>query len=235
MNDPRKSVFDAAKSISRPGIFNDPGNILALNNILDAFGAPREFPAVAPDALPATTITPKIMAEIVSHEAIVLEWYKDSKGIGTWGIGVTNASGHSVDRYKDNPQTIERVLEVYAWLLKEKYLPDVLKAFKRRALTEAQLAAALSFHYNTGAILRADWVESWLGGNVRGAAKEFMNWKVPASIIPRREAERDLFFDGTWSGNGVTTIWPVNKPSYSPAWSKGKQVNILPYLEKLVC
>lgn len=31
------------------------------------------------------------------------EWYKDSKGIGTWGIGVTNASGQAVNRYKDDP------------------------------------------------------------------------------------------------------------------------------------
>jgi hypothetical protein len=41
MNDPRKDTFDAVRAITPPGLFNDPGNILALNNLLDAFGAQR--------------------------------------------------------------------------------------------------------------------------------------------------------------------------------------------------
>lgn len=42
MTDPRKPVFDAVRAISRPGLFNDPSNVLALDNMLDAFDAPRE-------------------------------------------------------------------------------------------------------------------------------------------------------------------------------------------------
>ncbi|WP_010218837.1 glycoside hydrolase family protein [Sphingomonas sp. PAMC 26621] len=97
-------------------------------------------------------ITARIACELVGAEGIVREWYRDSVGVGTWGVGVTDASGHLVDRYKDKPATIERVLEVYIWLLRTKYGPEVLAAFKGRALTEAQFAAALSIHYNTGAI-----------------------------------------------------------------------------------
>jgi hypothetical protein len=41
VSDPRKAVFDAVRSVSPPGLFDDPGNILALDNLLDAFGAPR--------------------------------------------------------------------------------------------------------------------------------------------------------------------------------------------------
>lgn len=41
MSDPRKATFDAVRAISPTGLFNDPGNILALNNLLDAFGAQR--------------------------------------------------------------------------------------------------------------------------------------------------------------------------------------------------
>lgn len=227
MSDPRTPAFEAVRAISRSGIFSDPGNVTALHNLLDAFGAPRE--AGPPK------ITVQTLAEIMNHESVVLEWYKDGKGIGTWGVGITNASGHAVDRYKDKPQTIQHCLEVYAWLLKEKYLPDVIKAFQGRALTEAQLTAALSFHYNTGAILRADWVKNFLAGDTTNARLRFMDWKRPASIIERREKERDLFFNGIWSNDGMTTIWPVNKPSYSPNWAKPQRVNLLPTLEKLVC
>lgn len=41
MSDPRKAAFDAVRAVSRPGLFNDPGNVLAFDNLLDAFGAQR--------------------------------------------------------------------------------------------------------------------------------------------------------------------------------------------------
>lgn len=168
----------------------------------------------------------RTLLELVSHEGIVPEAYKDSKGIWTWGIGVTNASGHRVSRYKDNPQPISRVIEIFKWLVENKYLPDVIEAFNR-PLTETQLAAALSFHYNTGAIGRASWVTSFNKGDLATARKQFMNWRSPSEIIPRREAERDLFFDGVWSNDGTATVYQkVNKPSYSPKWSSAKRVDI---------
>jgi lysozyme len=179
-------------------------------------------------------LTLNVALEIISHEAIVREAYKDSVGVWTWGIGVTNASGHHVNRYKDNPQTVERCLEIYLWLLQTKYAPDVLKAFKGFSLTEAQFAAALSFHYNTGAILKADWVAHWKGGAIAQARLSFMNWRKPASIIPRREKERDLFFDGTWSNDGCATIFPVKKPSYQPDFAHPERVDVRPILTGLL-
>lgn len=41
MTDPRKPIFDAVRMVARPGLFNDAGNILALDNLLDAFNVPR--------------------------------------------------------------------------------------------------------------------------------------------------------------------------------------------------
>lgn len=168
-------------------------------------------------------ITVRMAAELISHEAIVLEWYKDSKGVGTWGIGVTNASGHNVDRYKDNPQTVARVLEIYLWLLETKYLPGVIAAMGSRVFTEAQVTAMLSFHYNTGAIKRL-------------VANDFNFdlWHKPPEIIGRRDKERDLFYKGEWSGDGRTTIWPVLKPSYRPDWRNGRVIDIRPDLEALL-
>lgn len=171
-------------------------------------------------------ITATIALELLAHEAIVPEAYKDSVGVWTWGVGVTSASGHDVDRYKDAPQTIERCLAVYAWLLRERYAPAVRKAFEGHPLTEAQFGAALSFHYNTGAIGRATWVQSFKAGRIDEAKAKFMEWRKPAAIIERRTKERDLFFDGKWSSDGRVTVYPVRKPSYAPDFGKGQSVDV---------
>lgn len=190
-------------------------------------------PVTAPTA-PATGLTMRIMVEIIEHEAIVPEAYKDSVGIWTWGVGVTSMSGHDVARYKDSPQSIKRCLEVYEWLLRVKYLPPVLKAFEGRVLTESELGAALSFHWNTGAISKATWVQSVLAGKIDQARAEILNWRSPIEILGRRKLERDLFFDGRWSSDGLVTVYDVSKPSYSPKWSSARQVDIRETLETVV-
>ncbi len=47
--DPRKPIFDAVRALARPGLFNDPGNVLALDNLLDAFNVPRPAKAMTTD------------------------------------------------------------------------------------------------------------------------------------------------------------------------------------------
>ncbi|WP_447727288.1 lysozyme [Sphingomonas koreensis] len=196
-----------------------------LGAAMEALG--RVHVPSAPLESPVADLTPRIVLELTSHEAIVLEWYRDSEGVGTWAIGVTNASGHSVDRYKDNPQPLRKCLEVSIWLMRAKYLPDVLQAFAGVSLTEAQLAAALSFHYNTGAILRTDWVRLYKEGK-RTAAREFLvsHYLNGGDLTERRAKEAALFFDGRWSQDGKVAIYDVAKPSYSPKWSSAKRVDI---------
>lgn len=207
----------------------------------------RAFAPVSPaEALPAPeaptpapivshlSLTPRVALELIGHEAIVQEAYKDSQAVWTWGIGVTNASGHDVDRYKDNPQSIERCLEVYLWLLREKYIPAVVKAFAGFTLTEAQFAAALSFHYNTGAISRAGWVKKVKAGDMSGGALAFMEWRKPPEIIERRQKECDLFFEGRWSQDGRATVYDVRKPSYSPNWKTARRVDVSEDLLRLM-
>jgi lysozyme len=180
-----------------------------------------------PAQTPAGPYTVRVMQELVCHEAIVREAYRDSKGIWTWGIGVTNASGHEVHpRYLDKPQSLAKCIEVFAWLCKKQYGPEVIEAFRGRQLTEAQFAAALSFHYNTGAIGRASWVRSWLAGDQASARLQFMEWRRPPEIVERRRKECDLFFDGRWSSDGKTNVYPVRKPSYTPAWGMVQRVDI---------
>jgi lysozyme len=179
--------------------------------------------------LAATTasLTERIVAEIIEHEAIVLEAYKDSVGVWTWSVGITSASGHEVMRYKDKPQTLEHCLAVYVWLLRERYLPPVLKAFESFPLTEHQLAAALSFHWNTGAIGKTAWVGLVKQGR-DAEAREFMvsHYLNGGTLTSRRKAEAALFFDGRWIGDGLVTVWPVRKPSYTPDWRRPQMVDV---------
>jgi len=224
----------------------DKARELAFENQLAAADVPHinalastlagRFPATAtPPAPPAPAqppsadlLTLRSACELVDHEAIVLEWYLDSVKVGTWGIGVTNKSGHNVDRYKDSPQTIEHVLDIYVWLLRNNYIPAGVKAFAGHTLTEAQFTAALSFHYNTGAILDTTWVALWRDGKPK-AARAFLtsHYLNGGDLQDRRDAEAALFFDGVWSTeNGTAVVWPVKKPSYTPDWAHPQRVDI---------
>ena len=178
------------------------------------------------------SLTPRIVLELLAHEGIVPEAYRDSQGIWTWSIGITNASGHQVyPRYRDKPQTLDHCLGVFMWLLRERYLPAVLKTFGEHELAEHELGAALSFHYNTGAIARAEWCRLYLRGDREGAARAFLNWSRPPAIIPRRKRERDLFFDGTWSADGSARLYSVSKPGYHPC--RGRRVEIAEAVNRL--
>lgn len=212
----RSPIFAAVGGLV-PGIWNIPGTVERMDAVLDLVPDPAQS---------VTCLTERMVLEIVEHEAIVLEAYKDSVGVWTWSVGITSASGHSVERYKDTPQSLQYCLAVYVWLLRTKYLPAVLDAFADCPLAEHELAAALSFHWNTGAIGQASWVQSWKEGKRNKAHAEFMNWSKPAAIIPRRKAERALFFEQKWVGDGTVLVWPVRKPSYTPDWRNPQMLDI---------
>lgn len=163
--------------------------------------------------------------EILTHEAIVRQAYKDSVGKWTWSVGLTSATGHDVERYIDRPASMERCLEVFVWAL-QKYATDVNRAFAGHSLSPEQFAAALSFHWNTGAILKATWVRKFKAGDMAGAKKSFMDWRKPPEIVPRRKKERDLFFDGVWSSDGTVTEYTRLTKNHTPVWSSAKRVNI---------
>ena len=178
-------------------------------------------------------LTPKIVAYVASEEGMVCEAYKDSVGVWTWALGVTNASGHQVyPRYLDNPQPFAKCLEVSVWLMREKYLPAVAKAFAGRNLNEAQIAAALGFHWNTGKIMLAQWVRDWKDGKPNSAKANILNYRKPAVLLKRRERERALFFDGKWPPLTVP-VYPVSKATHAPIWGRAEKVDLLPVLEQL--
>lgn len=179
-----------------------------------------------PEPIGVYDLSVRVFTELLGHEAIIREMYKDSVGVETWSAGLTAKSGINVRQYKDNPASMQECINAVADRLRKVYIPRVEQAFKGEVLTEAQFAAALSFDYNTGAVTRADWVKDWLKGDVDKAYITIMNWRSPPEIIERRKKERELFFKGIWSNDGKTNVYEVNKPSYTPRWSSLKRVDV---------
>ena len=170
-------------------------------------------------------LTPCIVLELLAHEGLVPEAYRDSAGVWTWSVGITDASGHRVHpRYLDRPQPLEHCLGVFLWLLRTRYLPAVLAAFGAQDPAEHELGAALSFHWNTGAIGRAEWVACWRAGKRDAARDAFLSWCRPPEILARRRRECDLLLHAAWSGDGTTLLYEVAKPSYHPV--RGRRVNV---------
>lgn len=159
-------------------------------------------------------VSPQGIAFLVAHEGIVPAPYFDSVGVLTYGIGHTAAAG------EPNPASLPRgmpddldaglrdAFDVFRRDL-DRYAADVERAFTV-PLNQHEFDAAVSFHFNTGAIGRATWVNHVNAGRRTSATASIMNWRKPAEIIPRREAERDLFFAGDY-GNTRATVWNVTE------------------------
>lgn len=164
-----------------------------------------------------------VAMEVASHEAIIRQAYKDSEGVWTWSVGLTSATGHVVERYIGKPQSLEHCLRVYIWAL-DNYADAVRKAFTGVELSKEQFAAALSFHWNTGQIGKASWVKLFKAGKLAEAKKAFMNYSKPKAIVPRRQSERDLFFNGQWSNAGTMTEYTRVTAKGTPDWGSAKRI-----------
>ena len=164
-----------------------------------------------------TAITYRVAMEIAHHEALVRQAYKDSVGVWTWSVGLTAATGHDVKRYIGKPQSLAHCLGVYVWAL-DNYAEAVRAEFKGHDLTEEQFGGALSFQWNTGALRSASWPDLWKDGKVAEARASFLSWKKPAAIIPRRQAEAALFFDGVWSAKGFMPEYTRVTANSTPDW-----------------
>lgn len=158
-------------------------------------------------------MTDRGLLALVRHEGIVPGPYLDVKQVWTFGIGHTAAAG------PPNPATISRgmpadldagICEAFRVFRADlaTYEAAVLGAVKV-PLEPHEFDALVSFHYNTGGIARAALTRHLNAGNRVAAADAFLNWRKPASIVPRREAERDLFRDGRYP-TGPVPVWGVN-------------------------
>lgn len=158
-------------------------------------------------------MTDRGLMALARHEGVVPGPYRDATGNWTFGIGHTAAAGppDPALMLRGMPDDLDAGIREAFRLFRTDlaaYEADV-----RRAVTvplEAhEFDALVSFHYNTGRIARAALTRHLNAGNRVAAADAFLNWRKPASVIPRREAERDLFRFGRYP-DGAIPVWSVD-------------------------
>lgn len=152
------------------------------------------------------------LCALIAHEGVVPVPYLDSVGVWTWGIGHTAAAGEPDPKKMprgmpvDFDFTLRRVFEQFQKDI-AKYEAAVNAAIKV-PMAQHEFDAAVSFHYNTGAIGKASWVKAFNAGNKTDALNRFMLYNKPASIIERREAEARLMATGKYP-DAKATVWQV--------------------------
>ena len=153
------------------------------------------------------------IAAILAHEGVVPAPYLDSKGIWTYGVGHTAAAGapNPANMPRGMPADLDagvaNAFEVFRRDL-AKYEAAVAAAI-RVPVDQHEFDAAVSFHFNTGAIGRATWVKSLNSGNRADAAAQIMAWRKPPEIIKRRESEQRLFRDGVYPSQMIH-VWTAD-------------------------
>ncbi|KGJ23590.1 lysozyme [Paracoccus sanguinis] len=162
-------------------------------------------------------MTDRGLLALVRHEGIVPGPYLDVKQVWTFGIGHTAAAGppDPATMPRGMPADLDagireafRVFRVFRADL-ARYEAAVQRAVKV-PLSPHEFDALVSFHYNTGGIAKAALTRHLNAGNRVAAANAFLNWRRPASIIPRREAERELFRHGRYP-SGTIPVWSVDR------------------------
>jgi lysozyme len=161
--------------------------------------------------------------ELAGHEAIVLTRYLDSVGIWTIGIGHTAAAGPPDP---DHPTPALTLAEAFALFRRD--LADYeagVNAAIHAPLAQHEFDALVSFHFNTGRIATASLTASINAGKKPLAGTQFMNWKRPAAIIPRRRKEQQLFRSGVYANEGKATLYPATAAG-AIQWSRGRSVSL---------
>jgi GH24 family phage-related lysozyme (muramidase) len=201
MTDPRKPIFDAVRA-AKPAIFADTGNVLALDNLLDAFGIAR--------AAPPSTTSPNKRQVAEPGQTLIKRWescgrkrsdgrfeaYPDpgSADGKPWTIG-WGSTGPDV-----TPGTIwtqAQCDERFARDL-QRYADEVSKAIGGARTTQSQFDALVSFHYNTGKIASATLTKKHIAGDYAGARAEFGKWvnndgQVLRGLVRRRAEEAEIY------------------------------------------
>jgi lysozyme len=162
--------------------------------------------------------SPKGIAFIAAHEGVVTKAYRDVAGVWTIGVGHTAAAG------APKPAAGLTITRGEAFAILARDLP----AYERRAqaalgtVAQTIFDGAVSFDFNTGAIVRASWVKAYRAGNLAAARDGLMDWtraggRRIAGLVRRREAEARLIFEGKYGateradGSDTTAVLAYQK------------------------
>ncbi len=145
----------------------------------------------------------KGVAFLERHEGVVLKAYRDAVGVLTIGPGLTKASG-VVDPKPGMVITAEESARLTKLAMERNYEPAV-RAEMGPSVSQHEFDAGMSFHWNTGAIARATWVDAWLLGEWDLTRAKLLLWnkgggKVLPGLVRRREEEFSLLRFGVYHG-----------------------------------
>ena len=176
-------------------------------------------------------VSNKGMLAILHFEAIVLNRYKDVKGIWTIGAGVTHAAHPDIDPNTFTGElTLEQAFSSFRHLLK-RYEADVEKAVHLPML-QNEFDSFVSFHWNTGGIAEAQFVREFnAGADHQVVAKHMMNWVRPKSLFARRRGEKRLFLHAEYPNLDVH-VYHADKAGHV-LWHSGKVLHAERALELL--
>jgi lysozyme len=158
-------------------------------------------------------MTDRGLLALARHEGIVPAPYLDVKRVWTFGVGHTAAAGapDPARMPRGMPADLDAGIREALQLFRADLAHNEAEVLRAVTMTLAphEFDALVSFHYNTGAIARAALTRALNAGDRAGAGAAFMNWLRPASLRPRREAERDLFLRGSYP-EGQIPVWAVD-------------------------
>ena len=142
------------------------------------------------------------VAFLERHEGVVLKAYPDVVGVMTIGAGLTAASGVIVPK-RGMTITLDEARALLSQALARNYEPAV-KVEMQWAM-QHEFDAGVSFHFNTGGIRRASWVEAWHANDWDDVHARLRLWikgggKVLPGLQRRREEEFTLLRHGVYHG-----------------------------------
>ena len=157
------------------------------------------------------------------EEGVALGAYRDSVGVLTIGVGHTRAAGQPYPR-PGMVITLAAAIDLFRLDIR-KYERAVAREFEGHELRQHEFDAAVIFHYNTGAIHKANWVEALKRRNMAEVHRRFLWWRKPLAILPRRRRTLKLLLKGDY-GN-LSKVLVYTKPNRRGA----KRMNPWPLLK----
>lgn len=145
-------------------------------------------------------------------EGIVPTTYKDSKGILTFGIGITNAAGIlKVENWIGKTAEIPYVLMTFQQALRQ--YEDAVNSLVKVPLLQCEFDALVHFTYNVGpaGLARSKLLKNVNANNKTLAFDQgFHGWLKPPELVSRRDKERKMAKAGAYGGSSAP-LYTVDK------------------------
>lgn len=172
-------------------------------------------------------ISQKGILELIAHEAVILNRYRDTKGVWTIGVGVTDSAGADIKPSEFNGEiTVQQAYDMLLNLLPqyEGFVRKLLINSGNPPIKQHEYDALVSLAWNVGSILtlknQTVGTRKFIAhGNVAGAIDL---WRADRELKRRRDKEVDLAKTGEYKSR---TALVANAGEYGEVlWGDAKRV-----------